>query len=333
MRSRNRIVAGIFCVFVLLGGGLTACSGAGGVQVSADWSGVTGVVVAKVNGLETVVGIDVKRDEARSFIVVPDKATDDQTLSPQLSRRPDGSAFLARPETSGGSIVYQVRLGDSSLNGVGSLPSGTRLLAVKKGWASVTSTASGSLTASVTDQLKTGRAIAMKVTPRSVATDGDATVCVADLADAGSRAAAVNLLNGSSSLARTVVGFSANAVGCWRGGAILAGTGTPKSSDSVRVRPGSIPVIEFGTRLDRLLVDGDTAHAVVSDENGVDLVAVDLLASKVKDRVKLPQIAVANDLYEDESNWIVVGDTSVAVVSKATAGVSIIELPGRVLPS
>lgn len=311
------------------------CSGSGGVTVSKDWSGVTGVVLASVSGQRTVVGVDTAHNRARSLIVVPDKQSDDHVRSAALSRRSDGTTYLSQPQTNGSALVYSIGKGSDSVDGVGTLAGGGTLYPTAAGWVTVLQSGTGGRAQAWSTALDRGRSYPLPITPRSVATDGHDAVCVSDLGDAGTRAAALNVGTGTVSGAASAPGLVTASVGCWRGAPVVAGTVDGGSGPvTVQVQRSSpVRVLFSAGRLDRFVVTGDLATAVLGTDSGLQLLVVDLTSGRITRTVPVPKLAVADDFFTDGSHWVIAGDDRAAVVDRATGAVAVFALPGQVLAS
>lgn len=317
--------------------GTVGCSGPGGVSVSKDWGGVTGVVLASVSGQRTVVGIDTAHNRARSLIVVPDRQSDDTVRSATLTRRSDGATYLMQPQTNGSAQVYAIPKGSDSIDGIGTLAGGGTLYPTSTGWITVTEAGSGGRAQAWTAALGRGRSYPLPLTPRSVATDGRDAVCVSDLGDAGTRAAALDVGTGTVSAPSSAPGLVTAAVACWHGAPVVAGAVAASGGAgavTVRVQRGAPARVLFSAgRVDQFVVSGDTATAVLGTEGGLRLLVVNLSTGQLTRTVAVPRLAVADDFYTDGSHWVIAGDKQAAVIDRATGAVAVIALPGRVLAS
>jgi hypothetical protein len=95
---------------------VAACAGPGGVTVSKDWTGISGVMVAEVNHQRTVIGIDTNRKQARSLIVLPSQASDDDVQGPTIVRPAGAASFVTMPAKNDGMTrAYRVTQGSDGV--------------------------------------------------------------------------------------------------------------------------------------------------------------------------------------------------------------------------
>jgi hypothetical protein len=315
--------------------GLTSCTGTAGVEVSKDWSGITDYTVADVNGLATVVGIDTRRDQARSMIVVPDQDADSDVLGPVVSRR-GSRTLVARPTKQDTSQVYRVVTGDPAVSRVGTTSGTVPLMAAAGGWVELTTDSEGSRAQVLGPRLEpVGGPVSLEPSIRAAATDGGTTLCVTYGDGRTTRAAVADLAAGHVSAPVDVTDLGEVAVGCWRGRTLVVGAADPTARPKL-VTGGSVVALRVpADAIDAVQVIGDTAAVAVVVGSTAQVRFFDLTTGGLVRSATIAGMDTVIDLFPSgagHENLIAVGEDDVAVVNRRTGAVSSFPLPGRSRP-
>jgi hypothetical protein len=316
---------------------LAACSSSSGVDVSHDWSGVHGYVVADVNGLETVVGIDTDHGQARSLVVIPQRSDDDAAEGPLISRNGTGMTYLQRPTDAGPSTLYRLAVGDSAANRVGTLSGQSRLYPISNGWAEVGPGPGGSTVRLLGSDLKVRSRLNIPVRPDVVATDGRSRVCIASNTETSSAVVAVDLQNGAVGRLEAYPA-PIDALACRDGKPLIAISGAigaaSKAAPEIRLTDGKPDRIEvIRGRLDGFVVSLGRAYAVVAVRKSLYVLVVDLANGRTLSTHLLRGLQVADDVFLTSGGLVVAGGNSAAVFNPGTGKVATFALPGQVYPS
>lgn len=325
---------------------LTACSGPGGVDLGTDWKGASAFVLADVDGLVTIVGIDADRSRAESLAVVPQQADDDRAVSPQIVELADGRWLVTVPRKGGKpDRRYLVNRADHTLDGLRGderlrrvLP-GKTLLAEVAGLPDARS-ASGAAQSTVLVRdpadWSTRREVRVPGTIGLAASDpASDTVCLGSGSGSGTGVTVVRLTDGRVTVVPAPAGLDVTELACPSGHPVVVGSPVEGAAGSVRVSvtrsADGTAVSVAGGRADAVAATGTSIVVAVATGTGTDLVEVDAGTGRQVHRVRLGGLAEARGLTRTPAGWLVHGEDSVTRVDLGTGATERFDLPGTLL--
>lgn len=314
-----------------------ACSGPGGVTLGHDWDGASTFALVRVDGLVTVVGINVREGRAESLAVVPQQADDSDVVSPHMVRLADGRWLVSVPRERGGADRrYLVNREDHVLDGVRGGEGLRRVLPGKTLVAEVAGLpgAGGVSSVLVKDpgDWTTRREVRVPGTIGFAASDPAAdSVCLGGEADVS-----VAQL-GSGKVTRVAVGREVVGLACPAGRpvVVVAGAGSGAGSAAVGARvvrtDSATTVSVSGGRVDAVAADGASIVVAVGVGNDTEVVEVDGRDGRELHRVRVEGFPASQDVVRTRDGWLVYAEESVARVDLVDGRVRTFGLPGVLL--
>jgi hypothetical protein len=322
---------------------LSACDGPAGVELGHDWRGAQLFVLAKVNNLTTVVGINAARHTAEALAVVPGQADDDDVTSPRIVQLADGRWIVSVPKKDRKpSRLYQIDAGSKALDAAGTVENGRTLVPA------------GPLTAAVIDRSQdpggkadavvfasgswsVQRTVPLPLDP-SLAAGGDGRLCTAHTSDVASTLAVTALDGKGSSATVQIPALKGEALSCAAGkpvvgGSPLANTSTTPDSPGLNYSsvPGAEVVTAAGGRVDRIVATSTAITAAVAHPDHVDLVELDRSTRRETRRIAVTGWGQVNGMRHVAAGWVLTAGDKGVVVNIATGGVSAFDIPGELL--
>ncbi|MEU2285893.1 hypothetical protein ABZ614_28845 [Streptomyces sp. NPDC013178] len=322
-----------------------ACSGPAGVELGQDWEGATTFVLARVDGLVTVVGVDPDRARAESLAVVPQQPDDTDGVSPHIVRLADGRWIVTVPREGGGpDRRYAVNRAEHTLDG---LAGDERLRRVLPGRTLVAEVAglpdtgtpgrapSTSVLVRDPSDWSTRRELTIPGTIGLAASDpGSDTVClgtdtevvVAELGDGEVRSAAVPGGAEAAGLAcpdghPVIVRSSASG-----GGSAAVGTTLTRTSAATTVRVA-------GGRVDGVEATGSSIVIAAAAGDDTWLIEIDAHTGSERHRVRIEGMTASLALAPSPAGWLVYTEDSVTRVDLESGRTEGFPLPGTWLDS
>ncbi|MEU9666590.1 hypothetical protein AB0E25_13540 [Streptomyces bobili] len=323
----------------------TACSGPAGVELGKDWKGSTSLVLAEVDGLVTVVGVNPDRARAESLAVVPQQADDDHAVSPQLVELADGRGVLTVPRKGNRpDRRYQVDRTDHVLDG---MTDGERLRRLLPGRTLVAEVAglpdrrsAQHLAASsvlvkdpmhwaVKRELKIPGTIALAAAdPISdrICLAGDAKVFVAELT------------TGEVTPVSVPSGMDVENLACPGGHPVIVGTaGTSDSPGVVKTTlSGTLAettVSVSGGRVDAVAATGSSLLLAMATGDDTEIVELDTTTGRELHRATVKGVPASLDIAATSAGWLLYTEHSVTRVDPPTGRTKTFDLPGTLLDS
>ncbi|MFI9762426.1 hypothetical protein ACIHFB_31395 [Streptomyces sp. NPDC051963] len=318
----------------------TACSGPGGVDLGNDWKGSTTFVLAKVDGLVTVVGINPDKARAQSLAVVPQQSDDDDSVSPQIVQLADGRWLLTVPRKGGKpDRRYEVDRKEKTLAGMTGderlrkvLPGKTYIAEV----AGLPDTGSGKQSSVLVKDpahWTAKRELKIPGTIGLAASDpASDTVCLAG----GTKAYAAGMTNGEVTDVSVPSGLDVSALACPSGRPVLVGSasgGSGAVKASLKREANATTVSVTGGRVDAVTATaGSTLLVAVATGDDTEILELDATTGEELHRVKVKDVAASLDIRPTRAGWLLYTENDVTrVTSKGAA--KTFGLPGTLLDS
>ncbi|WP_037601617.1 hypothetical protein [Streptacidiphilus rugosus] len=317
---------------------LGACD-PGGVSLGNDWSGAQVFVLAKVNGLTTVVGIDPRAHRAEPLAVVPSQSDDDDVLSPRITRLTDGRWMVTIPKKNGhASTVYAVDTAGHGLTGVGTLPSGHTLLGAGSAAVGLASSATSSTShgqALVLDPASLHQREAL-VPPfdATLASGGPGGACIAQVSNTDTRVSTLDPARLTFSPAASLNGFQAQALDC-ASGQLAVGGSTNGATGKVTLHvthqgPATVVAASTGD-IARIASTPQGLLAAVVLPQGVELIRLSPDGQRELGRTSISGLSGVDGMTSASGTEILTHDTMAAAVNLTDGTVSTFSLPGTLL--
>ena len=319
---------------------LGACD-PGGVTLGDDWSGSQLFVLAKVDGLTTVVGINPVARHAEPLAVIPSRSDDDAVVSPGITRLSDGRWLVTIPRTKGApSTVYAVDTQSHGLTGVGTLSNGHTLLAAggsALGLAGTTGSGAGKGQALLLDpaswRQQSARTLPLAAT---LAAGGAHGACIAQVGTADTQVAVLDPARaGTVGAITTLKGVQAQALDCAAGhptvAARAAGASTGKPTVTVTHQGAVTLVTASGGDIARVADTAQGILAAVVVPQGVELIRMSADGTRELGRVSIGSLTGVDGMAAAGSTEVLTHDTTVATVDLTDSTVRSFSLPGTLL--
>ncbi|MEU3843879.1 hypothetical protein AB0E88_28075 [Streptomyces sp. NPDC028635] len=302
-----------------------------------DWEGVSAFVLADVDGLTTVVGVDAVKGRAESLAVVPQQADDGtRTVSPQIVALADGRRLVTVPRRGGGSDRrYLLDPRARSLDGMGIGVGPSRVLPGKTLVGEVAGlpdarTGDTRVLVKAPGDWATKRQIAVPGTVRFLASDPasdavclatDRTVFVARLnsGDVEKAAAAGDVAGLACPGGRPVVVVTGRAGDA---GGVALGLRRTVTATTVTVRRG---------RVDAVAATATSVVLAVADGKDTQVVEIDAGTGEEMHRVRVPDHPASLALTRTDAGWLLYDEKKATRVDLATGRTTEIDLPGTLL--
>ncbi|KOU56728.1 hypothetical protein ADK57_41335 [Streptomyces sp. MMG1533] len=323
----------------------TACSGPGGVDLGKDWKGSTTFVLAKVDGLVTVVGINPDKAHAESLAVVPQQADDDDSVSPQIVELADGRRLLTVPRKGNKpDRRYELDRTDHVLDG---MKADERLRRILPGKTLVAEVAGLPDTKSAQDT--TASSVLVKnpanwTTERELKIPGTIGLAASDPAAdriclAGdTKVFAADLTTGKVAPVAVPSGLDVQNLACPGGHPVIVGaSGTSDSPGTVKATlkrtDAATTVSVTGGRVDAVATTGSSLLLAAATGDDTEIVELDTTTGKELHRARVKGVAASLDVTAGSAGWLLYTEKSVTRVDPATGRTKTFDLPGTLLDS
>ncbi|MGW6910183.1 hypothetical protein [Streptomyces sp. NPDC054940] len=324
----------------------TGCSGPGGVDLGKDWKGSATFVLAKVDGLVTVVGINPDKARAESLAVVPQQADDDDSVSPQIVELADGRWLLTVPRKGNKpDRRYEVSRKDHVLDGLVAderlrrLLPGRTLVAEVAGLADTKSgrhTTASSVLVKDPANWTTKRELKVPGTIDLAASDPKSDrVCLAG----GSRVSGADLTTGKVTPVSVPGGLDVQDLVCPSGHPVIVGSTstTSGSSGSLKAKltrtAAQTTVSVAGGRVDAVAATGSSLLIAAASGDDTEILELDATTGKELHRARVKGVAASLDITATSAGWLLYTENSVTRVDPATGHTKTFDLPGTLLDS
>jgi hypothetical protein len=338
MKHSSRLATTVVAVAAVALGG---CSGPSGVTVSDDWSGAEAFVLARVDGLTTVVGVDPVHHTASSLAVVAAQHDDDTVRSPQILELAGGTWVVSIPKKDQKpSRLYTVDRKSHALDVAGTVEAERSL--VRTGASVAAVSAASASTAGQAEALMydpaswhSGRALPIPVDP-GLAAGGTGHLCVAQSDDTASTVVLIPTGGSGRIVTTRVPRLQAQALTCGTGATVVAGgpaADRPATDATVRLtRTGGLEVLTASAgRVDRIATATDTITAVVALPDSTRILTVRRSDGAVTAQASVKGLGGATGLRRTSAGWLLTSGDEAAVVTMATGQVHTFKLPGELL--
>ncbi|MER5216118.1 hypothetical protein ABT063_37710 [Streptomyces sp. NPDC002838] len=323
----------------------TACSGPGGVDLGKDWKGSKTFVLAKVDGLVTVVGINPDKARAESLAVVPQQADDDDSVSPQIVELADGRWLLTVPRKGNKpDRRYEVSRKDHVLDGLTADERLRRLLPGKTLVAEVAGlpdTKSAQQAAASSVLVKdpahwtTERELKIPGTIGLAASDPAADrICLGN----DSKVFAVDLTSGEVTPVPVPSGLDVENLACPAGHPVIVGGTSSSGSGTVKATltraAAETTVSVSGGRVDAVAATGSSVLIAAATGSGdTEIVELDATTGKELHRARVKGVAASLDVAATSAGWLLYTEKTVTRVDPTTGRTREFDLPGTLLDS
>ncbi|MFE0255472.1 hypothetical protein [Streptomyces sp. NPDC059010] len=324
----------------------TACSGPGGVDLGKDWKGSKTFVLAKVDGLVTVVGINPDKGRAESLAVVPQQSDDDDSVSPQIVELADGRPLLTVPRKGNKpDRRYEVSRKDHVLDG---LTADERLRRLLPGRTLVAEVAGLPDTKSA--QHTTASSVLVKdpanwTTKREVKIPGTIDLAASDPTSdgiclaSGNKVVRADLTTGKVTPVSVPSGLDVANLACPAGHPVTVGssksTGSTGSTGSLKATltrtAAQTTVSVAGGRVDAVASTGSSLLIAVASGDGTEILELDATTGKELHRARVKGVAASLDITATSAGWLLYTEKAVTRVDPATGRAKTFDLPGTLL--
>jgi hypothetical protein len=321
-------------VVAACGLGVSSC-GSGGVHLGNNWLDAQEFVLARVNNLVTVVGIDPVAKQAQSLTVIPQQSDDNDVVSPSLASVSDGTVYMVLPKKDGKqSVIYRLDRSGHDNEVVGRLEYGRTLQAIGATVAAIGSkatsaTAQSSVVLYRENSWQVARNFPFPGEIRLASGGADQLCCVDTVADVSSLTSA-SLPTGAIKELAVPSGMQITALDCANGTPIIAGSGKnlPQFRDDGTVRA----IASESGRFDAVSATKSSIVAAEFASEGIDVVEINAVTGAQEHRVHISSMEQVRGLRQaKDGSWLVVSDNAVAIVQLASNQVSTFALPGTLL--
>ncbi|WP_328439574.1 hypothetical protein OHA71_25365 [Streptomyces sp. NBC_00444] len=325
----------------------TACSGPGGVDLGTDWKGSKTFVLARVDGLVTVVGINPDKARAQSLAVVPQQSDDDDSVSPQIVELADGRRLLTVPRKGDKpDRRYEISRKDQVLDG---LTADERLRRLLPGRTLVAEVAG--LPDAKSAQHPTASSVLVKdpanwTTTRELKIPGTIDLAASDPASdriclaGGNKVSGADLTTGKVTPVAVPSGLDVVNLACPSGHPVIVGstsTGSTSSADSPKATltrtAASTTVTVAGGRVDAVTATGSSLLIAAASGDDTEILELDATTGKELHRARVKGVAASLGITATSAGWLLYTEQSVTRVDPATGRTKTFDLPGTLLDS
>jgi hypothetical protein len=318
--------------------------------VGTDWQGSTSLVLAKVDGLVTVVGINPDKAHAESLTVVPQQADDDDSVSPQIVELAKGRWVLTVPRKGAKpDRRYEVDRTEQALDGMTSDERLRRLLPGKTVVAEV-----AGLPDTKSAQDTTASSVLVKnpanwTTARELQIPGTIGLAASDPASdgiclaSGNKVFAADLTTGKVTPVAVPNGMDVADLACPGGRPVIVGSpssepsGPSDSAGAVRTTlkrtDTETTVSVTGGRVDAVTATDSSLLIAAATGDDTEIMELDTTTGKELHRARVKGVAASLDIAATSAGWLLYTEKTVSRVDPATGRTKSFDLPGTLLDS